>query len=109
MRRHGDRVFLTADEAIGLLPENPHTFRGGLPMLIGADCTPERAAELLRDATWVELSGPGTTRMGHGLTLWWLDEERKHYTDGLAMSTDADKLAVLVAESAKLEDGGLPT
>lgn len=93
MRRHGERVYLTVEEAVALLPEQPHTFRGRLPMVIGADCTVERATEMIAAASVVELSGPVTTNMGHGLTLWWHEDGR--VVDGLCMSTDEAKLKAL--------------
>lgn len=63
-----DRVELTAEEAIAMLPdgETVHTFRGGGMLLLGADWDRAEILELIRNHL-CELAGPGATAMGHGL------------------------------------------
>jgi len=99
MKRNGERVYLTAEEAMSALPEgdNVHTFKGRMPMIIGADVSRERAEELLTSAKRIEVSGPVTMRMNHGLTVWWEN-------DGMAMETDADKINALNQEGLEMEE-----
>lgn len=104
MRKHGERTFLDVEEAIELLPEQCHTFKRAGAMLIGADCTRERAIEILNSASTIEISGPGTIAMGHGLTLFWHDDGQ--VIDGMAMATDADALAVMQEREALLVEVG---
>lgn len=65
-----ERVHLTYDQAVALLPpgDRIHTFRGTLPLMIGADWPREKLLAHIREHG-AELSGPGATGMGHGLAL----------------------------------------
>jgi hypothetical protein len=63
-----ERVPLTYDEAVAMLPaaERIRTFRGGV--MVGADWPRERLLVAIK--TWgAELSGAGATGMGHGMAL----------------------------------------
>ena len=66
----GERVKLTFDDAVAMLPDgdNIHTFRSGPFMLIGADWGREPLTEAIRKYG-AELSGQMATNMDHGLVL----------------------------------------
>lgn len=66
-----DRVQLTYDEAVAMLPEGDmvHTFINGLPgMIIGANWEREKLLEAFRSFR-TELSGEMAQSMGHGLVF----------------------------------------
>lgn len=67
-----DRVKLTADEAIAMLPDGEmlHTFRSpGANILLGCDWARDEIIDLLRTGE-PELSGEQATAMKHGLVVW---------------------------------------
>jgi hypothetical protein len=66
-----DRVLLTDEEAIAMLPDGDtvHTFRqSAAGVLIGADWPRERLIAAIREGQ-PELSGGAATGMGHGLAV----------------------------------------
>jgi hypothetical protein len=65
-----DRVFLSFDEAVAMLPDKPdiHTFRNLSFMLIGADWSRPDIESVLRKHK-PELAGEMATNMGHGLVV----------------------------------------
>lgn len=67
-----ERIILTVDEAIAMLPEEEsiHTFLQGGGILLGADWSAEEVRESLRQSIRIELSGHTATSMGHGLVFW---------------------------------------
>lgn len=66
-----DRVTLTFDEAVAMLPDGDtiHTFLSGGMALIGADWKREDILELLKIGK-PELSGENATNLGHGIVAW---------------------------------------
>jgi len=89
MRRDGERTYLTADEALGVMAwqddngcEAVHTFRGGFA-IIGCDW-PRRDVEEWLAKNEAQLTGPMARRMkhgvggidGHGLITFATDEDR---------------------------------
>lgn len=70
-RAKDERVFLTAEEALAMLPDGEyiHTFRGGNGMMIGADWTREQIVAAIRETDHRELAGALATAMGHGLVI----------------------------------------
>jgi len=67
-----ERVFLTAEQAIAMLPEGErvHTFRnpaGG--MMLGADWPRDKIEQAIRQTEHRELTGKVATSMGHGLVI----------------------------------------
>jgi hypothetical protein len=66
-----DRVFLTPEQALAMLPEGEyvHTFRGGGGMMLGADWKREQVERAIRETDHRELAGPMATAMGHGLVI----------------------------------------
>lgn len=71
-----ERVDLTVDEAIGMLPdgEDVHTFRQG-GMMLGADWSREDLISEIRATDRRVLTGDVATGMGHGMAIWsrgWL-------------------------------------
>ncbi len=65
-----ERVQLTKEEAIAMLPEGEHihTFRGGAGIAIGCDMDRADIITLFEKFT-PELSGPTATAMKHGIVL----------------------------------------
>lgn len=66
-----DRVPLTFDEAVAMLPDGDsiHTFMGGGMVLIGADWDRKDILELLQIGK-PELSGENACNLGHGMVAW---------------------------------------
>ncbi len=66
-----ERVFLTADEAIAMLPDGDdiHTFRNPNGMIIGADWRRDTLIAAIRSVHEIELAGETATRMNHGLAI----------------------------------------
>jgi hypothetical protein len=66
-----NRIHLTYDEAVALLPEGDeiHTFVNPGGMLVGADWGRTKVLELLKTGA-PELSGEMATNMGHGVVAW---------------------------------------
>lgn len=89
------KTFITADEAIGLLPEGEyiHTFRESGLALIGADWLREEIIELIIKSDCLELTGEGARSMGHGLAIY--DHDAKMQSDILFVETDMEKLQAL--------------
>ena len=71
-----DRVFLTYEEAIALLPDGDtiHTFLNpAVDVLLGADWSRESILRGLRDGK-PQLAGEYAIRAGHGLVFMYKDE-----------------------------------
>lgn len=67
-----ERLYLTADEAIGLLPDDVtyiHNTTAGA-IMIGIDYTREGAEEALRKAHQIEIGGPGAKAYRHPIVMW---------------------------------------
>ncbi|MBP2643946.1 MAG: hypothetical protein H6Q67_1833 [Firmicutes bacterium] len=66
----GDRVVLSREEAISMLPEgdNIHTFRSKGFLLMGADWSRDKIIKSI-DKYGCELSGEQATSMSHGIVL----------------------------------------
>lgn len=67
-----DRVFLTYDEAVAMLPEGDqiHTYLNpALSVMIGADWPRSAVLDLLRTGK-PEIAGLEATRIHHGLVAW---------------------------------------
>lgn len=71
MRVPTDKVILSADDAIAMLPEGNdiHTFMNPGGMLIGADWSRESIEKAIRETNNRELAGSMATDMGHGLCI----------------------------------------
>lgn len=69
MRKDGENIYLTPDEAIALLPDRDriHTFVNPNGMLIGADHERESLIKDMREATEIMVTGEMAQNMGHGL------------------------------------------
>lgn len=91
-----NRVLLTADEAISLLPDGPtvHNFKGGGMVLMGADWDRESAIDAIRSAYAVELGGGASYSMGHPLAVW-ASERRVSFFEA-----NMEKVAALEAARA---------
>lgn len=71
-----ERVTLTYDQAVALLPDGDtiHTYMDSGIALVGADWTRDSVLKLLATGR-PELSGPAATAMKHGIVAWRPDGE----------------------------------
>ena len=95
-----DRMILTPDEAISLLPEGEyvHTQRnpsGG--MFLGCDFERDSAIETIRDAEEIEVGGPHCRAMRHPIVVWKKGEVGRP----LFLEADMDKLAAFESQKAQ--------
>jgi len=68
-----DKIILTADEAISLLPDGEHVhnyINNVVNMFIGCDYTRDEAEKHIRAATACEIGGENCKRMKHALVVW---------------------------------------
>ena len=68
-----DKILLTADEAISLLPDGEyvHNYINNMPgLFIGCDYDRADAERHIRDAIACEIAGPGCKGMKHALAVW---------------------------------------
>lgn len=68
-----EKIMLTADEAIGILPDGEHVHNYVNPsagMFIGCDYDRADAEKHIRNAIQREIAGPGCQGMKHGLAVW---------------------------------------
>lgn len=86
------RRYITAEEAADLLPDGDaiHTFRGGGPVLIGADWDREEVLNKLKTSDKIEIAGETARNMGHGLAVY--NDNAKLQSDILFIETDEEKL-----------------
>lgn len=87
-----DKIILTADEAIGLLPEGEyvHNYINNTPgMFIGCDYERPDAEKHIRNAVQCEIAGPGCKRMKHALAVWSSETSVSFF------STDMDKVEAM--------------
>lgn len=86
------RRFITAEEAIGLLPEgeNIHTFYNEFWGLIGADWSREEVIDKLKKSDKIEITGEIARSMNHGLAVF--NNDTKLQSEILFVETDKKKL-----------------
>ena len=87
---------LTVEQAIGVLPDGDeiHTFRGALPMLIGADWSRESILKALAETDVIAPTGSFARGMNHGIAI-------NAGGRPLFIATDETKLAALEASYAE--------
>lgn len=87
-----ERRYLTADEAIGLLPdgEEIHTQVQQGMVFFGAHWSREDIIDKIRKSDVREITGPRARRMGHGLALY--NNDVKWQSEILFVETDKDRL-----------------
>lgn len=86
-----DRVFLSYEEAVAMLPDKKdiHTFVQGGMALMGADWDRKSILELLKTGR-PELSGEMATSMGHGMVAFRkVDIENDTKSDPIFIATKA--------------------
>lgn len=85
------KKFLTAEQAISLLPEGEtiHTFYGGVA-LIGAEWERQDVIDKLKSVDKIEIAGEFARRMGHGLAVY--NDSAEYLSDILFVETDKKKL-----------------
>lgn len=95
------RAFLTADEAISVLPagEYVHVFISS-GMLLGTDWRRADVEKLIREADIVEIAGDVARAMDHGLCVY--PGGAKYVRDLRFVATDPDRLDAV--ERAKSEE-----
>lgn len=86
------RRYITADEAINLLPEGDHihVFRQTPVALCGADCERQELIDKLKSADKIEIAGEQIRSMGHGLAVY--NDDIKYLSEVLFVETDSGKL-----------------
>lgn len=84
--------YITADEAIALLPEKEyiHTFYNTPPMLCGADWDKQEVIDKLKTADKIELAGEMARNMNHGLAVY--NNNTKMQSEILFVETEPAKL-----------------
>lgn len=84
--------YITAEEAIGLLPERDgiHVFINGPFGLIGTDLDRQEILDKLKSADKIELTGETARNLGHGLAVY--NDNAKLQSDILFIETDEEKL-----------------
>ena len=97
------RKFVSADEAINLLPEGDeiHTFYNYGNNLIGADWDRQGVIDKLNASDKIELTGMNARNMGHGLAAY--NNDTKWQSEVLFIETDKDKLDAF--DPLEVEDG----
>ena len=87
-----NKRYITADEAIALLPEGEdiHTFIQSGIALLGADWSREDIIELIRKSDCLELTGTMARQSEHGLAIY--NHDAKLMSDVLFVQTDMEKL-----------------
>lgn len=90
----GDRVFLTPDEAISVLPDGEyvHVFISGA-MLLGANWRRADVEKLIREAERIEIAGEVARGIGHGLCVY--PAGVKYARDLRFVATDSDRLDLI--------------
>ena len=84
-----EKILLTADEAISLLPDGDYVHNYLNPnsgLFLGCDFEREDAEKHIRAAVQREIGGPSCQRMKHGLVVWKTEKELSFF------ETDMDKL-----------------
>jgi len=86
-----NRIFLTEEQAIDLLPEGNeiHTFYNAAFGLIGADWSRDELLDKIRRVDYREITGNQARGMKHGLALW---SHGSTQGDILFVETDMEKL-----------------
>lgn len=98
-----DKVILTPDEAIALLPEGEyvHNFANpGVGMLVGCDYERDNAIKHIRSAYQIELAGEQCMRLKHPLAVW---DSKTHVT-----FFAADMAKVQAFEASRTANGSAP-
>ena len=87
-----ERRYITADEAITLLPEKEyiHTFYNTPPILCGADWDKQEVIDKLKAADKIEIAGETARNMDHGLAVY--NDDIKMQSEVLFVETDTEKL-----------------
>lgn len=93
MSDNEERLIITADEAISLLPdgEHIHNFMQGGMALIGCDYDRDDAEAALRKASEIEIAGFMARSMKHPIACWENDRKVSFF------AADMDKLEAFEA------------
>lgn len=90
-----EKIILTADEAISLLPPGKYVHNYLNPsagMFLGCDFDRDDAEKHIRDAVQIEIGGENCQRMKHGLVVWSAENKLSFF------ETNMDKLAAMERE-----------
>ena len=100
----GSGIFLTAQQAIELLPEGEqvHTFINSPLALVGADLDRDEVIDKIQRSDYREITGSVSRGFNHGLAVYNQDQTQMDVQmDVLFVETDMKKLDALYPE----EDG----
>lgn len=95
MKKQGVQLFLTADEAISVLPEKEdiHTFINVAFNLVGADISRCDLEDRLMKADFIEVCGEQARSLGHGICFY--NKSALYQSDIIFVETDEEKLKAL--------------
>ena len=99
------RTYITTEQAISVLPDGDtvHTFYNLGFGLVGADWSKEDITDRLRSSDIIELTGPTTRGMNHGICAY--SKGAKYQSDILFIETDEARVSALERELEALKDG----
>lgn len=98
MKKNGNRMYLSLDEALTVLPnsETIHTFYNLPNTLVGADWSKQDIEDKLKQSDIIEVCGDTARSMKHGICAY--NEDTKWQSDILFIETDEEKLKALLKE-----------
>ena len=98
-----DKIILSAEEAISLLPEGQHIHNyknPGAGLMLGIDFERADAEKHIRKAIQREIGGPGCQAMKHALVVWDTEKSLSFF------ETDMDKVSAMEkVKQAELASG----
>jgi len=98
MKKEGVQLFLTAEEAMSVLPEKQdiHTFINVAFSLVGADIDKSELEYKLMKADYIEVCGEQARSLGHGICFY--NKSALYQSDVIFVETDEEKLKALESE-----------
>lgn len=92
------KTYITIEQAISVLPDGDtvHTFYNSRFGLVGADWSRDDILDRLRGCDIIELTGPATRGMGHGICAY--NKNAKYQGDILFIETDEARVSALERE-----------
>lgn len=89
-----DKLVLTAEQAIALLPDGEyvHNFAQGGMALIGCDYSREDAISALNAASLIEMAGPSAMALEHPIATWDPNDRLTFF------AADMDRVEAMLAD-----------
>jgi hypothetical protein len=89
-----DKIILTADEAISLLPagDDVHNYVNNIPgIFIGCDFSRADAEKHIRSAVQCEIGGSGCKGMKHALVVWATNNRMSFFATDMAKVEEMER------------------